>query len=692
MIQLTQSQQAAIEAFKEFLEGDEQVFILKGAAGTGKTTVVCELIKSLKTAKRPFALMAPTGRAAYILGSKTGEEAYTIHRSIYGMSSLTSSEQNKEEEDDDIGLFVKFGLKSNVASGNTVYFIDEASLISDVFSENEAFSFGSGRLLSDLFQYAGKRKLVFIGDYAQLPPVKMNFSPALDSEYLSSQFDCKVSAFMLREVVRQADGSCILKNANRVRESIENKTFIEFNLEKGDDSIAEDSDLLSPYFALSPDKPNVHAAIIAYSNRQALQYNMAIRRHYYGDNAPILNSGDLLMITRNNYAYGTELFNGSIVQVVACQPDNEVLKRTIKIKLGKDRFESIELRFRNATIRFGANGEPVSLNVTLLDNSLDDSNSTIGNLLTRALTVDFNNRLPQGIKSRYNEIRKLLRSKEKLTEAQMELRDSYIKLLQTDPYYNAVICKYGYAMTCHKAQGGEWENVFVDMCRFGGTANEDYFRWAYTALTRASKKIWHFRSPDFNYISNLVVEPIQLSKKIRVSTHSDGSDFREARFERILDLAQKENLSAKENKSVNYQHRISFRDEDNHSVEFSLWYNNEGYSNRVTVLHSDSDHLTAICQAIIDASYAPETVSYSNPGRPFAEKLVTFLKSQFTENGIQLLDITNEQYQDIFHLKTDGFAKVTLYYTDKGNYTYMRLISSLGEADEKLQNFRKRFI
>ncbi|MDE6562343.1 MAG: AAA family ATPase [Muribaculaceae bacterium] len=687
----TESQQSAITAFKEFLEGYEQVFILKGAAGTGKTTLVTEFLKILEEKKREYGLMAPTGRAAYIIGSKTGKPAFTIHRSIYGLSKLKSTSQNKEDEDDG-GLHLRFGLKSNNDSLNAVYIVDESSMVSDNFSENEAFSFGSGCLLTDLFEFARGRKIVLVGDYAQLPPVWMNFSPALDKDYIEAKFSCKVAEFMLREVMRQSDGSVMLSNASKIRDAVERKSFIEFSLDKGYDSIAENIDLLAPYYLLYENKPSVKAAVIAYSNKQALDYNLAIRMHYYGDTAPRLKAGDLLMICRNNYAYEHELFNGNIVQVEACQPDSEVTTRYIRVKLGKNRIEQVELRFRHATICFAVRGKRVSLNVMLLDNFLDDSSGSVSGLLARALIVDFNDRLPQNIKSRESEIRRLLRSKEKLTIEQQELCDEYINLLNKDTYYNAVICKYGYAMTCHKAQGGEWENVFVDMCRFGGTANEDYFRWAYTALTRASKRVWHHRSPDFNYISNLVVEEIKPSANIKISNYSGEGNFCDSRFERLTTLAMQNGLFVSEDRTKPYQHIITFADKNGATAKFQLWYKAKGYSAKDVLLSSTSEELTALCTPLIDASYAPGIVPFSAPNRPFAEKLVIFVKSQIEEVGIQLLDITQENYQDVFHLKTDGIAQIGLTYTAKGNYTYMRLTSSLGSLDSKLKALRERFI
>lgn len=247
-------------------------------------------------------------------------------------------------------------------------------------------------------------------------------------------------------------------------------------------------------------------------------------------------------------------------------------------------------------------------------------------------------------------------------------------------------------MTCHKAQGGEWENVFVDMCRFGGTANEDYFRWAYTALTRASKKIWHFRSPDFNYISNLIVEEITPSTKIKVSNYAEDTDFCKSRFLRIQSRAQTLGLTISEDRTKPYQHLITFSDGQSNSATYQLWYGAKGYSAKDVLVSSSSEDFSLICTPIIEASYAPECVPFSAPNRPFAEKLVSFIRSQLDETGIQLLDITQENYQDVFHLKTDGLAQIGLTYTSKGNYTYMRLTSSLGTLDTKLQALRQRFI
>lgn len=688
---LTGSQRAAVDAFKVFLDGPDQVFMLKGAAGTGKTTIVSQFLNVLESANRKFSLMAPTGRAAYILGSKTGKSATTIHRLIYCVDSLGSIGQNKDSEDDG-GLFVNFKLKVNKDAMSTVYIVDEASMVSDSFSSQEAFSFGSGRLMADLFEYTRGRKIVFVGDQAQLSPVGMNFSPALDCEYIEHTYDCTVTEVVLREFMRQHPGSVMLDNANAIKDSIESKCFIEFSLREGEDSKAENDDLLRPYFALSQANPDAKSAIIAYSNSQALKYNQAIRRHYFGEDAPHLCPGDLLMIARNNYAYNYELFNGNIVKVETCASDGDVECRSVNVKLRKDRVESVVLRFRKALLTFNAGGAAASVSVNLLDNFLDDPNGSLGGLLSRALVIDFEKRLSETFKKQLPQIKKNLRSGSALSSEQKEIYDAYLNLLRTDPYYNAVVCKYGYALTCHKAQGGEWDNVFVDMGRFGGTANEEYFRWAYTALTRASKKLWHFRSPEFNYISNLIVEPIQESKNLKVSTYSANSDFCSARFQRLMELAENAGVSVSDDKSKSYQHRFCFSDDAGHSVVISASYGDKGYNGRTFVVKSDFADLEAIADSLLKASYVPQFIPYANAERPFAEKLVTYLKSLFEELDIQLLDISAEQYCDVFHLKTDGLAKVCIYYDKNGRYTYMKPISSLGAADAKLEAFRQQFI
>lgn len=688
MLQLTSSQLNAVAAFKAFLDGPAQVFVLRGAAGTGKTTLVAEFLRYLAALNRESVLMAPTGRAAYIIAQKTRHAASTIHRAIYSLKVIKSA---SGADGADTGLHAQFALRSNDDRRDTVYFVDEASMVSDKFNENEAFSFGSGRLLSDLFSYADGRKIVFVGDHAQLPPVDMNFSPALDEDYFRTTFGCTVTGCTLREVMRQSDGSVMLANATRLRQSIEDADYAEFTLASGSDTKRADAGLLDPYYALSADKPCPTAAIITYSNRQALEYNIAVRRHYFGADAPRLLAGDMLMVARNNYAYGHELFNGNIVLVKACE--NDVMVHNVNVKLDKERSVCVPLRFRKVTIAYRNAEGPATLDVILLDNFLDDPHGAIDSLTARALRVDFEKRLPSKIKDALPSIRKAITHKAPLTHDQQEIYADYIRLLLNDPFYNALIAKYGYAMTCHKAQGGEWKNVFVDMFRYGGTANENYFRWAYTALTRASGRLWHFRSPDYTYISRMTVEPIQRSGNIRTSIYTaPGSDFRKARFERIEALASRAGLTVTDDLSKDYQHRVTFTDTDGHRASYILWYKAKGYSDRVQPVSCDCDELHTLADTVLADSLAPVDIPFTCPERPFAEKLAAHLKAIFAELDIRLLDITHDHYQDVFHVQASGLAKIGLYYNDKGIYTYMKLASSLGADDAKLEAFRQKFV
>ena len=213
---LTSSQQTAFQQFEEFVDSDDRIFILKGSAGTGKTTLLKALVESLCGKGWKCVLMAPTGRASSILGEKTGHSAATIHRTIYQI------EEGLKE--DGSGQLV-FGLRPNDDSqNNTIYFVDEASMVSDQYSENDMFKFGSGYLLRDVLDYCGSRKIVFVGDYAQLPPVGQTFSPAMSAEYLQETYHASCREAMLKEVVRQVEDSFVYKNATFVRDAIENES------------------------------------------------------------------------------------------------------------------------------------------------------------------------------------------------------------------------------------------------------------------------------------------------------------------------------------------------------------------------------------------------------------------------------------------------------------------------------------
>lgn len=692
---LTPSQQSAIRAFENFLKSDSQVFMLRGAAGTGKTTLLKEFIAILQKEHRGFGLMAPTGRAAHIISEKTGTDASTIHRHIYAIEKLRANNMTKDEEENDT-LHFSFALKENSVERDFVYLIDESSMISDQYTDSELFMFGSGFLLSDIFQFAEGRKIVLIGDYAQLPPVGMSFSPALDCNYLSEKFKCDVVEITLTEVMRQDSESALLENATKLRDKIDAKNFVEFKLINGPKFRMAEVDLLEPYYSLSQKSPSPRGAIITHTNRIALDYNKRIREHYFGINAHKVQEGDLLLIARNNYNYTYELFNGNIVKVIAAQPDNEVEKKTIHIKLGRNRYNDVDLYFRNVTFAFRYKGESVTLSVKILDNFLDRPEGQLDGDILRAMVIDFEERLPSEIKSNLYGIRKYLRSNKTDDSRIKELSEAYKNYLLKDPYYNAVICKYGYAMTCHKAQGGEWENIYVDLFRFGGNRNEDYFRWAYTALTRSSSNLWCYRAPDFDYISDLTIPEIQLSNKVRVNIYGEGDDFTQKRFERILELADKFEIRVTQDLTKQNQQIISFSDKENKHCKVQLWYGKDGYNSLIgKITYSSGVQIyDQQCMEIIRHSFSPEKIENSLyiENRPFFGKLAEYVNEIAIQTNIKILNITHEQYQDVFHLLTDGIAKVIFFYDKNGKYSHMQSVSSLGQDDAKLEALRKIFL
>lgn len=694
-LMFTPSQQSAIQSFEDFLKSDNQVLVLRGAAGTGKTTLLKEFIAILQKEHRGFGLMAPTGRAAHIISEKTGANASTIHRYIYAMEKLRANNLTKDDEENDT-LHFSFALKENATEKDFIYLVDESSMISDQYTDSELFMFGSGFLLSDIFQYAEGRKIIFIGDYAQLPPVGMNFSPALDKNYLTEKFKCGVAEITLTEVMRQDSESVLLENVTKLREKIDAKNFVEFKLTPGPKFCITETDLLGPYYSLSQNTPSSRGAIITHTNRIALDYNIRIREHYFGINAHKVQEGDLLLIARNNYNYTYELFNGNIVKVIAAQSDNEVEKKTIRIKLGRGKYNEVDLYFRNVTFAFRYKGESVTLSAKILDNFLDSPEGQLDGDILRAMVIDFEERLPSEIKSNLYGIRKYLRSNKADDSRIKELAEAYKNHLLKDPYYNAVICKYGYAMTCHKAQGGEWENIYVDLFRFGGNRNEDYFRWAYTALTRSSSNLWYYRAPDFDYISDLTVPEIQLSNKVRVNISGEGDDFIQKRFERILNIADISEIRVSQDLTKQNQQIISFSNQEGKHCKIQLWYGKDGYNSLVgKIMYSSGDQMyDQQCTEIICQSFAPENVEIplDMEKRPFFRKLAEFVNEIANQTGVKILNITHEQYQDVFHLLTDAMAKVIFFYDKNGKYSHMQSISSLGQEDTKLEALRKKFL
>ncbi len=425
------------------------LYLLKGYAGTGKTTIVSTYVKEILKLKQRFVLMAPTGRAAKVLNQYTGFKAYTIHRYIYSIRTDTSGK-------------TKILLNNNKLSG-AVFIVDEASMIGDTTSGHDNFSNRS--LLDDLLSFVYSQpdnRMILIGDTAQLPPVGLNISPALNLQYLKSIFNVTAYSFEMKTVMRQALNSGILLSATAIRQKIENEDFslplLDKKLFKNDVKHIHDAMELQDYFQkYFYGENSKNSIVICRSNKRANLYNGQIRnRILQRENE--LEAGDLLMVVKNNYYW---LKSGSKAGFIANGDIVEVM-RVLGI------YENYGFRFAEAEIKLLDYPDEKNVQVMLLLNTI----------FSEKANLDYNemNKLFEALRDEYA----FLGSKTKILAA-----------IKNDLHYNALQVKFSYAMTCHKTQGGQWDNVFVDKGYLPEEQiNKEYLRWLYTAFTRATKHLF----------------------------------------------------------------------------------------------------------------------------------------------------------------------------------------------------------
>jgi hypothetical protein len=534
-----ESQLKALELLDEFIHSDDKYFILKGYAGTGKTTLLKALIDTLIWNGVLFALCAPTGRAAKVISEKTGMRASTIHRMIYSYANLSS--YNDENGEDLSGIRFYFALRKNIELHDAIIIVDESSMISGSYNDNGYIRFGSGKLLSDLLKYidpmANNNKIIFIGDSAQLPPVKSVVSAALSEKYLKENFGIEdVIITELREVFRQQSDSGILNNATKIRDSIIRHDFNVFSIRQNPEEVIklEESNFIEEYFNLidkDHDRLNDNI-IISYSNKKAFKYNHTIRDHIFPKarkkktksehfEGPIreIVAGDILIISKNCYLYQesiddegnvtynpVDLYNGEFVKVLDVEPILSDDRKNVLVR-GEDRSVYVNLTFRNIVIGFkDYSGNDLSIKVKIIENFLDSPDPAMSMEHYKALFFEFKERF---VRENLGKLEELRRKSKRFKD--IEDTDLFKQAIKKDPYFNALLVKYGYAVTCHKAQGGEWKNVFVDFSGFAGLGSELFFRWAYTALTRAKEKLFYLHAPDF-YMD----EPVQQKVNYRI--------------------------------------------------------------------------------------------------------------------------------------------------------------------------------
>lgn len=415
-------------------------FILRGYAGTGKTSIMAALVRAMDELHQPVVLLAPTGRAAKVLSRYAQKPAYTIHKCIYRQRQLGVED---------------FSLADNLRK-NTLFIVDEASMIS---GQRDGSSFGTGMLLDDLvsFVYSGEGcRLLLLGDDAQLPPVGSSLSPALDAQYMAG-YGLDIITYTLTQVARQALDSGILSNATRLREQLANGINTDCRWEYGTDFQAlASAEFLEELERAYHEAGEEETIILTRTNRRTNLYNQGVRaRILWKEDA--LSTSDRLMVSKNNYFWTEQyenlpfLANGDMMEIV---------------------------RLRNEREMYGFHFADASLRALDYDWEIDAV------LWLDTLTTDSpeaNYELQKVLYARIAEdYPKLQRNKKKLTEA-----------IYKSPYFNALQVRFAYAVTCHKAQGGQWRRVFIDTGNVPlEQRNSEYLRWLYTAITRATEKIY----------------------------------------------------------------------------------------------------------------------------------------------------------------------------------------------------------
>lgn len=485
---LTPGQAALIPKLETFLKADGMgVFLLKGYAGTGKTFLMKGVVAYLKACYRERILLAPTGRAAKVLGTRVGERAGTMHGHLY---TPRRDDLPPEEDFDDFQLVSE--LTYNGDSLDAVYIVDEASMVSDKAHAESLLQFGSGRLLADFLHFVSesigpcRRKIIFVGDVAQLPPVHMSTSPALDERYLYDEFGLRAESHLLSDIVRQAEQSGIMRSALGLRRAIETGRVGMPPIDRTADDVSEipACDMAEACWESMRRRLTKDSVMIAHTNRRVQALNRAFRARLF-PGVETVTAGDKIMVILNTRLGGEFICNGDFGQVVRV---GDVETHTVRLQpraaeglLAGPR--TVELRFRDVSLRFRANaGHLFTVSVKILEDELEADEPPDLTRTLRALMIDFVRRHPG------------------LTRG----TDAWNDALATDPYLNAVHVRYGYAVTCHKSQGGEWETVYVDCAWRGRIASTDYHRWLYTAVTRAKTRLVlsnvpHTAQDDYGY-------------------------------------------------------------------------------------------------------------------------------------------------------------------------------------------------
>ena len=661
---LTTEQQSALTALIDFIGSKANIFILRGYAGTGKTTLLKSLLEHLKDShkQRPYMLFAPTGRAAKVLQDKTGMGA-TIHKGIY--AKATEHINYAEDENFDLSVDTAnqdtkliFKLVTRLRNSRPIVIVDEASMISAKTNKEDRFLFGSDNLIEDLIEFSGLDnggQIIFIGDDAQLPPVTDSFSAALSEDFFRSK-GLSVRTAKLTHVMRQGTGSIILKNAMAIRDNIfkDRKDRFGATMKRADE---EFSDITPDVAIIKCASEWKNTIMITHANASAAKFNSAIRKIRFPEHAEPV-PGDRLLVVRNAYdvhtediADGINMFNGEFCDLL------EVCEEETKIAfVGENR---VELRFRDVKIRHESG---IILSIKIISNLLDSPSPNLSELESKALFSEF--------VSRHQHLRR------------KEYRDQFLAALHRDPYFNAIQVKYGYAITCHKAQGGEWNNVIVDFTGRSGLDTES-LRWTYTAITRATHHLMIANHLCTSPLSKLEFQEIKTSHTIDPECHANENDdvpdstpfhtvealeCKRRKFASVIKLLRPEE-SIEKVVSRDWQETYYVKIDGN-TIRLDTAHNKKGVFRPFTLSSPATAEATDLLLRLNTTPKPESRIDYS----PSSTSL-EYLKNIVTECAFQCnLLITNivehtEQYFVNYYFFSGSYYKIQFYFNEKGNFS-----------------------
>ncbi len=647
---LNSDQQQCLKALGSFLtDPDQRIFLLKGDAGTGKTFLACGLIEYLSTQGRSFRLTAPTGRAAKVIAEKSERQSSTLHALIYDYSNV----KEYKDQGEDVGsetFKVHATIANNRDTASTVYIVDEASLISDMYSESDFYRSGSGYLLQDLITYAdfansdNDRKIIFLGDPAQLNPVGMNTTPALDADYLAKQFGIKPSEYRLTEVVRQKAESGVLRNVAPIRRNLETGVFSGLCIEFCDDVHRVTAGEVVPlYISLAKDSGADLPIIIAKTNREAAELNHEIHHQLFPDRQ-MVTGGDRLLITANTMLNERFLANGEFIRVSSAAQGVEVRTVTLSKRdseTGKTAKSEVQLTFRDVELAIPLpDGTEAFETVKVLDNLLHDGRSNISSDQQRALYIDFLIRHP--------DLRKGDRS-------------ALARILRNDSYFNAVRAKFGYAVTCHKAQGGEWKNVIVICPSAKDPRNPDYFRWLYTAMTRSSDQLHLVNAP-------------QVTIKATLPDFSGLEQFQHDLLAKVRTLLDQAHVQIEDVAHNQWQEAYYLRRREE-AVRVNIGYNAKMNVSRITLAQQSAigSEITDLLQPLIGSaprSDITRTGEPNAPTRPFLQQFHDRLLPALGERDIRIASLKEQPWSQRYTLQREqDVTVIDVFYDGKNRLT-----------------------